>query len=508
MFGCLYIPDFLVQAESCLDAAREAFKKSPVVILDGPLALMRVVASNPAARRAGIEIGMTKLQIETAGGVTMRKRSTQNERKAQIALMDCAATFSPRVESTAPGTVILDLHGSERLFGNCKQISRTISLRASEFGFDANIALASNPDTALHAARGFAGITVISPGREAQEMASLPLTVLTVSPEILDTLESWGIRNFGALAALPPIALAERLGQEGLRLQRLALGDTQRTIVAVEVPANFIETFEFEEPVETLESLTFILNRLLLQICMRLNSHSLAAIELSLQLELEARQLQTGSQKELFNRVWKMPLPIADAKVLLRLICLDLEGTSFSAPIKKLRLEALPSQLRPAQAGLFTPASPQAEQLEITLARIRGVVGSADRDGIACVGYPQLLDSHKPDSFAVIPLSAAPGTGERCDPQIAIALRMFRPPLETIVEFGSEKPDSVILGKRRCHVLTASGPWRNSGEWWNAPSRWSHEEWDVALKTPEGCGVYRIYRDDHTRKWFVEGVFD
>ena len=43
----------------------------------------------------------------------------------------------------------------------------------------------------------------------------------TISPRLLETLDRWGIRNLRALAALPEVALSERLGQEGLRLQQL-----------------------------------------------------------------------------------------------------------------------------------------------------------------------------------------------------------------------------------------------------------------------------------------------
>ena len=53
-------------------------------------------------------------------------------------------------------------------------------------------------------------------------------------PRLLETLDRWGVRNLRALAALPEIALSERLGQEGLRLQQLARGAASRTLVPVE----------------------------------------------------------------------------------------------------------------------------------------------------------------------------------------------------------------------------------------------------------------------------------
>ena len=106
MFACLYVPDFPVQASLLSEPAqaRKVLKHSPLAILDGPANLSRVFSMNHAARRAGIETGMTKLQVETYGGIGLRKRSLQAEEAAQAALLDYAGTFSPRVESTGAGT--------------------------------------------------------------------------------------------------------------------------------------------------------------------------------------------------------------------------------------------------------------------------------------------------------------------------------------------------------------------------------------------------------------------
>jgi protein ImuB len=52
-------------------------------------------------------------------------------------------------------------------------------------------------------------------------------------------------------------------------------------------------------------------------------------------------------------------------------------------------------------------------------------------------------------------------------------------------------------------VAERAGPWRASGDWWDAA--WSREEWDVAL---ESGGLYRLYRDRMRDAWFVEGELD
>jgi protein ImuB len=222
----------------------------------------------------------------------------------------------------------------------------------------------------------------------------------------------------------------------------------------------------------------------------------------------EVRQIQNGQDGEKYQHEWKLPVPTQDKHMLFALVRLHLEKTVFSAPVRKLTLEVVPVKPRMAQGNLFAPPSPEPEKLEITLERIRGVVGATDAEGRACVGSPRLVDTHQPDSFTLQHFS---GMGETSNLSQAvnsiIALRIFRPALETSVELDGKTPHFVRLWHRHRPVVAVSGPWCASGDWWNA-SAWIREEWDVALKTPAGIGFYRIYRDRLRKRWFVEGVFD
>src|SRR5215469_7560636 len=90
--------------------------------------------------------------------------------ESDTALIDCATTFSPRVEKTSVGTVVFDVEGLERLFGSYPQIAEQVAEQVRAQGVEANIAVAANPDAAICTARGFAGITVVNRGTETTRL--------------------------------------------------------------------------------------------------------------------------------------------------------------------------------------------------------------------------------------------------------------------------------------------------------------------------------------------------
>jgi len=397
-------------------------------------------------------------------------------------LLACAQDFSPQVEETGTDTVILDIDGLGNLFGTVHDIAHAMARRA---GFPVNIAIASNPDAAFHAARGFEGISIVPEGDEAKFLASLPLTLLSPAEDMAETLASWGIRTFRDLDALPDLGVAARLGEEGVRLQKLARGKSSRPLRPVIAPPRFEESMELEYPVDLLEPLLFVLGRLLGDVCARLEERALAAIELHLRLQLE----NAGEHA----RAIRLPVPMRSARVFLKLLELDLEKHPPAAPIVRVTLAAEPAKPRLTQNGLFIPLAPEPEKLELTLARIAAVVGEGN------VGSPEMVDTHRPGAYHMRPFGKSQQrTGKRAYPAV-LAFRVFRPPLVAKVQ-GNFISAPGIRGK----IVQQAGPWRTSGEWWT-PAAWARDEWDVALS--DGA-LYRIYCDADTGRWFIEGSYD
>ncbi|MGZ5435592.1 MAG: DNA polymerase Y family protein [Pyrinomonadaceae bacterium] len=463
-------------------------------------------------------------------------KSSENIVKTSV-LTDLAFSFSPLIEQTSDDTVVLDVSGQDLLFGYAqipvqkaaahsplRNIADEIAQRATRSNLKINVALAANPDTAIHAARSFKGITVIPVNEEDLRLQALSIKRLDYSlaqidarraEEIEETFTLWGIRTFGDLARLPLSGVAERLGQDGVRLQKLAQGKTDRPLKLVRPPIGFAQSLELEHPVCELEPLSFILSRLLNQLCANLHEYALATNELQIELKLEDRTQHQSSIT--------LPVPMRNPKTLLRLLLFDIEARPPQAPVVMVTITAEPVKPRAAQTGLFIPLAPEPEKLEITLARLAKLVG------LDKVGSPEILDTHRPDAFRMNKFSLierSPSKVKKNSRTELIAgrmpalpvmgFRMFRPAWRAEVQTEFGKPTRLSAsseqsaGKVRGVVICAGGPWRSSGEWWRQDV-WARDEWDVAVidpASPESEILCRVYRDLASEQWFVAGIYD
>ena len=541
-FASVYVPNFMVQA---VVRAEPELRGRALALVEGEPPLWKIVAANPGALQAGIELGMGGSQAKQFSSVEILRRSSGLEKAAHAALLDVGWSVSPRVEDTAADTIVLDIAGLTSLFGFVKNLAEALAESASNIGLRPHIAVASNIEAAIHAARGFHGITLIPPGEESERLSSLPVEVLFPSVETFETLCRWGIRTCGELAALPLLPLSERLGREGVRLHELARGTHDRSLALAQPETFFEEEMALDYAVTELEPLSFLLGRLLDQLCARLEARSLAATSFCLRLDLQDsdeeepenveiwRQNSTAKiDSKTFEKILCLPVPMRDSKTLLKLLRLQLQADSPHGSIVKISLAAEPARPRAGQKGLFVPDAPDPEKLEVTIARLAGLVGNSN------VGSPQLVDTHRPGEFRMASYVSAQeessGDGLRFSPNFsvvsvlevgkklkteqrncsspetsaakadlepavtaglkpgptkrnedfsraAIAFRQFRPEIPANVESAEASPCRISFRGARGEVIAASGPWRTSGDWWEERG-WRQDEWDMEIR--------------------------
>ena len=396
-------------------------------------------------------------------------------------LLALASSFSPLVENTARDTVIFSIVGLGKLIGTPQQIAAAVARAGDEAGVQANLAISADPDTAALAARHLRGITLIPPGREADRLGGLPVHALEAAPELIETLERWGVRTLAELAALPELGFIARFGEQGARLLRLARGETRRSLRVLEAAERFERRIELEHPQTLLEPLLFLISSLLTEL---MQGRSFNRVTLGLALDNRAGH----------RRTLEFPVPVRDPHVVLKQLQFDLEAHPPQAAIVGIHVELNPVDPRALQHGLFIPQAPAPEKLQLTLARLATLVGEDN------LGSPELLDTHRPDAFRMRPFSPENLPREKTAPSPAarFAFRCYRPPVAAQVRVKAERPASVNARD----VVTAAGPWRGSGDWWTT-TPWAREEWDVELN--DG-GLYRVY--NAAQRWYLEGMYD
>ncbi len=506
--GLAETPVALLDTADDADDAEAGRKKAPIVALTA------------AARRAGVEPGMTAVKgLARCGALRVLVRCPEAEREAGQLLATLAERCTPDFEETAPGVVTLDLFGSRQWSGGGREaeLGRRVVAELAAQRLHARVGFAENPDLALLVAkRAPAAEPVAVLAARAEEardfLAPLPVAALEPPPRITEVLSLWGVRTLGDFTRLRKDEIADRLGPEGVALWECAAGRRQRLLRLVRPVPEFAREMEFDYEVETLEPLLFALRRLLETLCARLAADWKAAGEIRLRLDF--------SRGEPYARDFRVPDPCCDVDLLFRMLHAHLEDFTADSPIVGLRLEALPARVGKQQVHLFESGLKDPNRFTETLARLEALLGSGR------VGTPELPDTHRPDAFELQPFrERQPGEEERkkkkkthpdtttaalarepvphTPVRLGLPLHRFRPPLQAGVTLSreSKRPAAIHSGGIRGTVRDCRGPWLTSGDWWDR-ARWSRLEWDIQLA--DGRIYLLVKEEEH---WKLEGVY-
>jgi protein ImuB len=213
-------------------------------------------------------------------------------------------------------------------------------------------------------------------------------------------------------------------------------------------------------------------------------------------------KLDGGTGKEAVHELHLRPaIPSADRKFLLKLLQLEVAAHPPQAAVLNFELsaEAAPSSL--VQLGLFAPQTPEPSRLDVTLARLKAMVGE-DR-----VGSPVLVDSYRPGAFDMSDFRV----DGKVEPQTwqgpRMGLRRMRPAVPVRVWMREGRLSAFATVEKRFEVTAAYGPWRTSGCWWEA-AEWDLEEWDVMAAGQDASLACLVVHDRAQDTWQLEAVYD
>ena len=481
MFAAWWLPRFVLQALRVLSRERAAVLEAQALKAEDA----RLLCVSETAEREGVQAGMTSSQAQArCPRLRLLYRDEKAEQELQQRLLMAAESWTPDYEATQPGLCVLDL-SRRRMNEPWHDLGMLMHRDATALATEVRIGLADKADLAVLAAHVADPVRVIRDGKEA--LRELPMTVLCRNPELLNLLHLWGVRTLGQFTALPRAEIARRLGAEGLALHDLARGGKERLLRLVRPIQLFREESELESPIECVEPLMHLLRGMLGRLCARLADAWRVAGRLLLALRFDDRSTH--------ERDLRIAEPTRDEAVLGRVLETALEGVKASAPIVFVSLEIVPVRAAASQAGLFDQGLRDPNRFAETLSALEALLGKGR------VGRAELLPSRRVDAFRLVNFLEAPAPSLDHTPG-GPPLQRFRPPRPAMLVWQDWRPVALHVDRETKPLISASGPWFLSGEWWDTQQAWQHEIWDAA--TDDGA-LYRLVREHEA--WRVEGRY-
>jgi protein ImuB len=486
----------------------------------GPVAVLRagrVVACSPAARVAGVAVGLRKREAQSrCPELVVVEHDPGRDAAAFEPVVAAVEQVAAGVEVVRPGTCALAVRGPARYFGSeAAAAERVVEQVAQECQVEAQAGIADGVFAAEQAAR--AG-RVVPPGQTPGFLSGLDVRTLE-RPELTDRLRRLGIRTLGEFAGLPAGDVLTRFGFDAAWAHRLAAGLDERRLAVRRPPPELAVAEEFEEPVGRVDVASFAARALAEQLHERLAGHGLACTRLGIEAVTEAGQ-------ELC-RSWRHDGVLSPAAITDR-VRWQLEGwltgarrgggpARPSAGIVRLRL--VPDGVLAAaglQPGLWGEAGKGRERAHRALARVQGLLGPE------AVLAAVLRGGRSPaDQVRLVPWGDertaepdAPWPGQLPAPTPATVLPEPAPvivhdaqgrPVTVSARLAvSAAPAELVVGDAPpAEIAGWAGPWPVDERWWAAAEARRGARFQVCLA--DGRALLLILS---AGEWTVEAVYD
>lgn len=440
-----------------------------------------VVACDTRAQAAGIRPGM---QLPAAYALAPQIDTRVRDPAREHAMLETAGwwalQFTSHVSIVPPGSLLLEIGGSLRLFGGPERLRDRVRDAAAELGHDVILAAAPTPLGAQWLAR--AGFDMLVADRETlrHHLRRLPVESLELPADAAASLDRMGLRTLGELLALPRDGLARRFGQTLLdRLDR-ALGRLPDPRAPIEPPARFRADLALPSPVAEVEALLFAAHRLVLQLCGFLSGRNAGVTGLRLELLDENRRATPVHVA--------LSVPSRDPKHLIALLRERLSLTLLPAPIESVALEAPGiAQLAPRNFSFLPDREQSREHKAVLVEKLRARLGEGAVHGLAL--YP---DARPELAWRETEPGASPGDAP---PLPRPAWLLARP---------RALPSRDGLPCLDGPLALLDGPERIESGWWDGND--AMRDYFVA-RNPHGA-TFWVYRERTPQGgWFLHGIF-
>lgn len=524
----------------CADWPAMAFGRPPdraVVVME----TNRVAATNPTARRLGVELGMRRREAQRiAPGAELYDRDLEREARTYEPIVAAFDEITPRVEITRPGSCLFPARGPSRYFGGDGaladrltsvvrrqlEVPTAVGVGIADGAFAATLAARASAELDAHARRGDDEVSIIvAEGESPRFLAPMPIDALG-HVELVEVLIRLGIDTLGALSALPERDVLARFGTEGSRAHRLASGLDIRPPRLAEPPPDLDVTHEPDPPLERVDQAAFLAKALADDLHERLAARGLAAVAVLIEA--------TTSEGRVIERRWRHDGALTSTAVAQR-VRWQLDGwLTATQGRRSLGAGALVSlRVRPTevtadvgrQLGFWGGADAASVRARAGLARVQGLLGSESvkvaewRGGRAPAEQYRLasidtVDIAADESFDLAAPGSEPWPGKLPDPPPALVWP--HPRLAEVVDASGETVRIDRRGRRSGdpsglsiesgpwqHIVGWAGPWLTDERWWDAIGHRRRARLQVML----GDGRAHLVTLE-AQQWWIEATYD
>ena len=277
---------------------RPELRGRPVVV--GGLAHERgvVSAASYEARAFGVRSAMPlRTAARLCPDAVFVPGDHERYQEASDRVMELFATRTPLVQPISLDEAFLDVTGTAHLFGGPHAVAQRLKADVRErLGLVLSVGVATNKLCAKVASdlRKPDGLVIVEPGSEAAFLAPLPLSRLWgVGPRTRETLEDWGLRTIGDLAAFDRGTLEARLGAHGSALAERARGIDEEEVTPTEGAKSVGHEHTFDEDTLDQRRIEATLLRLAEGVGRRLREASLRGRTVTLKLRVAPFETRT-----------------------------------------------------------------------------------------------------------------------------------------------------------------------------------------------------------------------
>jgi protein ImuB len=487
--ACVNLDQFPLQL---LLGRRAAWRAFPVAVVDRESAQGVVVWVNHHARARRILPGMryaAALSLSSqlrAAAVSEREVTTAVDR-----LADLLRTFTADVEPSPhePGVFWLGAWGLSRLYPSLDEWSGLVRAALDERGFHASIAVGFSRFGVYAVARTIEGVVVFDdPSQERARAAEVPIERLGFEPRLRDALAKLGVNTLGGFLDLPAPGVRKRFGSDVHKLHLLARGELFSPLEPQYPPEPASGAAVFDYPECSLDRLMAVFERLLEPVLTTLSQRDELAAALSIRLVFDDGT-RAAERIEPANAT-------LEAKEILELARLRLEGLKLTCGVAEVELEAVGHKASRRQRVLFEPQSPRdLEAANRALARVRAELGDGS------VVRARLRHGHLPEAtFEWEPVKKIGESSPRNVALRSLVRRIYSRPVALSKRRRSEPRAALVTLYEDRLVNERVGPYVVSGGWW---VREIGREY-YYVRTETGRCLW-LYYDRRRRCWFLHG---